>query len=204
MPGRKNAGLNNENGNFMGIDKICDIMGLPDTLEKLAIEYYNEAMVKSSVIKSMSVHSTWAQSVVAALVFLACRQSKGYCRTFKEISHYVPSAKTKTVGRVYKLIVEQLKLKENQAFRDDAAVNHPENFIPRFMAALGFSDADIVSAVALSNVMVPQGSEAAKICGVWDGKLPTVSRGHYNFYGRIVNGLKTTFTRAYRCSVRCI
>lgn len=156
---------------FREIGRVCGAMRLPDIVKHQANEYYKEASEKSKSVKSKGV-----APVVAAVVFLACRQT-GYPRTFKEICAFVPQAKVKDIGRMYKAIVSDLRLKETGAYRVDTASIHPESFLRRFMSQLMFNNADMRNAVALANAMLPQDGTAAAVNDVWHGKNPNTIAG---------------------------
>ena len=157
---------------FKEIGRVCSAMKLPDVVKHQANEYFKEASEKSKSVKGRQ-HS----AVVAAVVFLACRQT-GYPRTFKEICAFVPTARVKDIGRMYKAIVADLKLKENGTFRSEVGAIHPENFLRRFMSMLGFNNVDMTAAIALSNAMLPQGEASAVVAHeMWHGKNPTTIAG---------------------------
>jgi transcription initiation factor TFIIB len=154
---------------FRDISRVCSSMKLPDVVRHQANEYYRDGLEKSKAVK------TRAQSaVVAAVVFLACRQM-GYPRTFKEIRAYVPQARVKDIGRIYKAIVADLKLKEQGEFRSEVVSIHPENFLRRFMSTVGFSNVDMMAAIALANVIKPQGE--GQVDQKWHGKSPITIAG---------------------------
>ena len=156
---------------FRDISRVCSSMKLPDVVRHQANEYFRDALEKSKAAK------TKAQSaVVAAVIFLACRQT-GYPRTFKEIRAFVPQARVKDIGRMYKAIVVDLKLKETGEFRSEVGSIHPENFLRRFMSTLGFSNVDMMSAIALAKVAVPQGETKETEHQVWHGKSPITIAG---------------------------
>jgi len=162
---------------FREISRVCSSMRLPDLVKHQANEYFKEASEKSKSVKGKA-----QPAVVAAVVFLACRQT-GYSRTFKEICAFVPTAKVKDIGRMYKSIVADLKLKETGTFRSEVGAIHPENFLRRFMSMLGFSNTDMIAAVALSKAMLPQeGSAAAGMHEeIWHGKSPLTIAGTIMF-----------------------
>lgn len=156
---------------FREVGRVCGSMKLPDVVKHQANEYYKEASEKSKSVKGKQ-----QSAVVAAVVFLACRQT-GYPRTFKEICAFVPTARVKDIGRMYKAIVADLRLKESGTFRSEVGAIHPENFLRRFMSMLGFSNADMIAAVALSNAMLPQEGQSVVAHEVWHGKSPTTVAG---------------------------
>jgi transcription initiation factor TFIIB len=157
---------------FRDIARVCSAMKLPDVVRHQANEYFRDALEKSKAVK------TRAQSaVVAAVIFLACRQT-GYPRTFKEIRAYVPQARVKDIGRIYKAIVVDLKLKEQGEFRSEVVSIHPENFLRRFMSTVGFNNSEMMSAIALANIIKPQGEGDESIRHqAWHGKSPITIAG---------------------------
>lgn len=161
---------------FREIGKVCSSMRLPDLAKHQANEYFKEATEKSKSVKGKA-----QPAVIATVVFLACRQT-GYSRTFKEICAFVPTAKVKDIGRMYKAIVADLKLKETGTLRSEVGASHPENFLRRFMSMLGFSNADMIAAVALANAMIPQnGAPAMEHEEIWHGKSPLTVAGTIMF-----------------------
>lgn len=156
---------------FRDIGRVCSSMRLPDVVKHQANEYFKDASDKSRSVKGKP-----QAPVVAAVIFLACRQT-GYARTFKEICAFVPAARVKDIGRMYKAIVADLRLKETGSFRSEVSAIHPENFLRRFMSMLGFSNADMIAAVALANAMLPQGGAAAAAHELWHGKSPNTIAG---------------------------
>jgi transcription initiation factor TFIIB len=158
---------------FRDIGRICTAMKLPDIVRHQANEYFKEAHEKSKSVRSRSHHA-----VVAAVVFLACRQT-GYSRTFKEICAFVPEARVKDIGKMYKAIVADLKLKESGQLRSEVAAVHPEQFLRRFMSMLGFNHQDMKNAVSLANAMLPQeGAPAgAEAHDLWHGRSPLTIAG---------------------------
>lgn len=156
---------------FREVGRVCSAMKLPDVVKHQANEYYRDAQEKAKSIKSRN-----QSAVVAAVVFLACRQT-GYPRTFKEIRAFVPQAPVKDIGRIYKIIVAELRLKETGDFRSEVEAIHPENFLRRFMSALGFTNADMRAAVALANAILPQEGPGAGEHHIWHGKSPSTVAG---------------------------
>ena len=155
---------------FRDISRVCSAMKLPDVVRHQANEYFRDALEKSKAAK------TRAQSaVIAAVVFLACRQT-GYPRTFKEIRAYVPQARVKDIGRIYKAIVSDLKLKEQGEFRSEVVSIHPENFLRRFMSTVGFNNVEMMSAIALANVVKPK-HDCVDTHQAWHGKSPITMAG---------------------------
>jgi transcription initiation factor TFIIB len=158
------------------VGRVCSSMRLPDLVKHQANEYFKEATEKSKSVKGKA-----QPAVIAAVVFLACRQT-GYSRTFKEICAFVPAAKVKDIGRMYKAIVADLKLKETGTFRSEVGAIHPENFLRRFMSMLGFNNTDMIAGVALSNAMLPQeGAAAGMHEEIWHGKSPLTIAGTIMF-----------------------
>eukprot|EP00890_Picochlorum_soloecismus_P003500 jgi/Picsp_1/4150/NSC_01659-R1_transcription initiation factor iib len=156
---------------FRDIARVCSSMKLPDVVRHQANEYFRDAQEKSKSAKSRA-----QSAVVAAVVFLACRQT-GYPRTFKEIRAFVPQARVKDIGKMYKAIVSDLKLKETGEFRSEVVSIHPENFLRRFMSTLGFTNADMLSAIALANVVLPRGDVKETDHQSWHGKSPITVAG---------------------------
>lgn len=151
---------------FREIGKICSAMKLQDVVKHQANEYYKEAYERSKSAKHKS-----QVAVFCAVIFLACRQT-GYPRTFKEICATVPQAEKKDIGRIYKGIVSDLRLKETGEFRSEVGSIHPENFMRRFMSVLGMSNADMNAAGALAKAAVPREGPGADDHQPWHGKSP--------------------------------
>ena len=158
---------------FRDIGRICSAMKLPDMVRHQANEYFKEFQEKSKTSRSRSHNA-----VIAAVVFLACRQT-GYPRTFKEICAFVPQAKIKDIGKMYKAIVADLKLKESGQLKSEITSIHPEQYLRRFMSMLGFTNQDMKNACALANAMLPQeGAPAgAEAHSLWHGRSPLTIAG---------------------------
>lgn len=159
---------------FREIAKVCSSMKLADIVKHQANEYYRDALEKSKTVKGKQ-----QSAIVAAVIFLACRQT-GNPRTFKEICAFVPKAKVKDIGRMYKAIVNDLKLKETGEFRSEVDSIHPEHFLRRFMSMLGFNNVDMRNAIALSKAMLPLEGEPAEVgvdITLWHGRSPSTIAG---------------------------
>lgn len=155
---------------FGQISRVCSAMRLPDSVKHLAQEYYRDAKEKSKSVKSRT-----QSAVVAAVIFLACRQAN-VSRSFKEIRAFVPEALVKDISKMYKAIVADLKLKESGKFLSEVASIHPEHLLRRFMSSLGFNHSDMSRAIALSNAMLPQDNEA-DVHAAWHGRSPNTIAG---------------------------
>ena len=152
---------------FRDIGKVCSSMKLPDIVRHQANEYFRDALEKSKAVKGRQ-----QSAAEAAVVFLACRRT-GYPRTFKEIRAYVPQARVKDIGKMYKAIVADLKLKEKGELNEVVSV-HPENNLRRYMSNLGFTREEMMSAIALANVIKPKTG----------GEDPTGQLDHRPWHGR--------------------
>jgi transcription initiation factor TFIIB len=157
---------------FREVGAVCTAMKLPDVVRHQANEYYRDAQARSRAVRARP-----QSAVVAAVVFLACRQT-GYPRTFKEICAFVPAASKRDIGRTYKLVVADLQLRESGALRPDVGAHiHPEHFLRRFMSSLGFANADMVTASALANALLPQEGPGAGEHRPWHGRSPATYAG---------------------------
>jgi len=151
---------------FRDIGRICSSMKLPDIVKSQANEYFRDALEKNKAVKGRQQSAS-----EAAVVFLACRRT-GFPRTFKEIRAYVPQARVKDIGKMYKLIVSDLKLKEKGELNEVDSV-HPENFLRRFMSNLGFTRSEMMSAIALANVIKPKVEDGQELQHrPWHGRSP--------------------------------
>ena len=151
---------------FRDIGRICSSMKLPDIVKSQANEYFRDALEKNKAVKGRQQSAS-----EAAVVFLACRRT-GFPRTFKEIRAYVPQARVKDIGKMYKLIVADLKLKEKGEINEVDSV-HPENFLRRFMSNLGFTRSEMMSAIALANVIKPKVEDGQELQHrPWHGRSP--------------------------------
>lgn len=156
---------------FREIGKICSVMQLPDVVRHAANEYYKRAHDASRAVKGR------AQAAVhAAVVALACRQ-RNVPRTFREICAHAPAATKKDVGRAYKAIVADLKLKQGGDWCSEVQSIHPENYLRRFMSALNMGTADMTRAIALANAALPQRGPQADKHTLWHGKSPVSVAG---------------------------
>lgn len=108
---------------FAELSKIASILNLPRTIREQAGMIYRKA-AKKNLIRGRSV-----ESVVVASVYAACRLA-GMPRTLDELSDK-SQIKRKEIGRTYRFIARELKLK--------MGTPSPIDYISRFCSQLDLS-----------------------------------------------------------------
>jgi len=106
------------------LDRMASGMGLPRTVRETAAMVYRKAALKN-LIRGRSI-----EGVTAAALYAACRQYH-VPRTLDEISE-VSNIKRKEIGKNYRFIAKELKLK--------LLPTSPEDYISRFCSELKLSN----------------------------------------------------------------
>ena len=105
------------------MERMASNLGLPKDVRETAAVIYRKA-VKKNLIRGRSI-----EGVVAASLYAACRML-GIPRTLEEISS-VTRIKKREIGRVYRIMVRELKL--------NIYPTNPEDYIDRFCSRLKLS-----------------------------------------------------------------
>ncbi len=105
------------------MERMASNLGLPSDVRETAAVIYRKA-VKQNLIRGRSI-----EGVVAASLYAACRML-GIPRTLEEISS-VTRIKKREIGRVYRIMVRELKL--------NIYPTNPEDYIDRFCSKLKLS-----------------------------------------------------------------
>ncbi|KFM24080.1 Transcription initiation factor IIB-2 [Auxenochlorella protothecoides] len=78
----------------------------------------------------------------------------------------------KEIGKMYKSIVADLRLKETGGWLSEAGSNHPANYMRRNMSKLAMDNADMRRGVGLANAALPQSGPETAEHAPWHGKSP--------------------------------
>ncbi len=105
------------------LERMASNLGLPSDVRETAAVIYRKA-VKQNMIRGRSI-----EGVVAASIYAACRML-GIPRTLEEIAS-VTRIKKREIGRVYRIMVRELKL--------NIYPTNPEDYIDRFCSKLKLS-----------------------------------------------------------------
>jgi len=105
------------------LDRMASALGLPRNVRETAAVIYRKA-VEKNLIRGRSI-----EGVAAASLYAACRQCN-VPRTLDEIAE-VSRVSRKEIGRTYRFIARELKLK--------LLPTSPIDYVPRFCSALGLS-----------------------------------------------------------------
>ena len=105
------------------LDRIASYLGLPANIKEAAALLYRKA-VEKGLIRGRLI-----ESVVAAVVYMVCRQY-GIPRTLDEITE-VSQVSKKEIGRTYRFLKKELYV--------DVPLTNPVYYVPRFASALGLS-----------------------------------------------------------------
>ncbi len=105
------------------LERISSYLGLPPNIREAAALLYRKA-VEKGLIRGRLI-----ESVVAAVVYMICRQY-GIPRTLDEIAE-VSGISKKEIGRTYRFLKKELYV--------DVPLTNPIYYVPRFASALGLS-----------------------------------------------------------------
>jgi transcription initiation factor TFIIB len=105
------------------LDRMSSRMGLPRTVRENAAMTYRKAVLKN-LIRGRSI-----EGIATAALYAACRQCH-VPRTLNEISN-IAQIQKKEIGRAYRFIVRELKLK--------LMPTKPQDYIPRFCNILNLT-----------------------------------------------------------------
>ncbi len=105
------------------LDRVASSLGLPDNIKENIAALYRKA-VKSELIRGRLI-----ESVVAAVIYAACR-IYGIPRTLDEISK-ISGVEKKEIGRAYRFLKKELEL--------DIPLTDPSAYVPKFAVVLNLS-----------------------------------------------------------------
>jgi len=105
------------------LDRVASSLGLPDNIKENIAALYRKA-VKSELIRGRLI-----ESVVAAVIYAACR-IYGIPRTLDEISK-ISGVEKKEIGRAYRFLKRELEL--------DIPLTDPSAYVPKFAVVLNLS-----------------------------------------------------------------
>jgi len=145
---------------FRDIASWCDQFSLPKTISDIAKQLYKRAD-EEKILRGKA-----ADAVIAACIFIACRQAH-VPRSFKEICNLTHVPK-KTLGQCYKALEQAFNLTPGASARD-AVVTGPEDLLVRYCNHL-----DLPARVQpiCRDVIV-----AARDHGIADGRSPVSIAG---------------------------
>ena len=106
------------------INRISNAMGMGNNVKEATATIYRKA-VKRNLVRGRSI-----ETVVASCMYAACRQC-GSPRTLDEVAN-ASGVEKKTIGRTYRMMSRQLKLK--------LMPTKPEDYLQRFCSDLKVSD----------------------------------------------------------------
>ena len=106
------------------INRISNAMGMGNNVKEVTATIYRKA-VKRNLVRGRSI-----ETVVASCMYAACRQC-GSPRTLDEVAN-ASGVEKKTIGRTYRMMSRQLKLK--------LMPTKPEDYLQRFCSDLKVSD----------------------------------------------------------------
>ncbi|WP_448578625.1 transcription initiation factor IIB [Thermosphaera sp.] len=130
------------------LERLGDLLNLPSHVKEEAARIYREA-VEKGLVRGRSI-----ESVIAAAVYVACRELK-VPRSLDEVSRHTRIGR-KDIARCYRLLLRELDIK--------VGTTDPIDYVPRIVHALGLPGTVVKRAVELLNV--------AREHGVTGGKDP--------------------------------
>ena len=128
------------------LDRLADQLNLPRKVREEAARIYREA-VEKGLVRGRSI-----ESVVAAAVYVACRELK-VPRTLDEIAKYTKSNR-KDIARCYRLLLKELDIR--------VPTSDPIDFVPRIAHALGLSGTVMKKAAEILHKAREKGITAGK------------------------------------------
>ncbi|MEM2234273.1 MAG: transcription initiation factor IIB [Desulfurococcaceae archaeon] len=128
------------------LDKISDQLDLPRNVREEAARIYRDA-VERGFVRGRSI-----ESVVAAAIYIACRELK-VPRTLDEIATFTRSSR-KEIARCYRLLLRELTV--------NVPLLDPVDYVPRIARSLGLSGNVIRKAVEVINTAREKGLTAGK------------------------------------------
>lgn len=111
-----------------GVDRMSSSMGFPRTVRETAAIIYRKAAAQG-LVRGRSI-----EGVVAATLYAACREC-GFPRTLNEIVAVAQNVPKKEIGRNYRFLKKELRLKEGYS--------SSKAYIPRFCSELKFPNLEV-------------------------------------------------------------
>ncbi|ADV64542.1 transcription initiation factor IIB [Desulfurococcus mucosus] len=130
------------------LDRLADVLNLPSYVKEEAARIYREA-VDRGLVRGRSI-----ESVIAAAIYLACREMK-VPRSLDEITRHTRIGR-KEIARCYRLLLRELRIK--------VSTTDPADYVPRIVHGLGLPGQAVKLAIEIINT--------AKEHGVTGGKDP--------------------------------
>ncbi|MCY0868715.1 MAG: transcription initiation factor IIB [Desulfurococcus sp.] len=103
------------------LDRLSDLLNLPSYVKEESARLYREA-VEKGLVRGRSI-----ESVIAATIYLACREMK-VPRSLDEIAKHTRVSR-KEIARCYRLLLRELGIK--------VSTTDPSDYVPRIVHGLG-------------------------------------------------------------------
>jgi len=117
------------------LDRLADLLNLPSYVKEEAARIYREAVDKG-LVRGRSI-----ESVIAATIYLACREMK-VPRSLDEISKHTRIGR-KEIARCYRLLLRELRIK--------VSTTDPADYVPRIVYGLGLPGSAVKIAIEILN-----------------------------------------------------
>lgn len=150
------------------LDRLADSLNLPSYVREEAARLYRTAIEKG-LVRGRSI-----ESVIAATVYLACRELK-IPRSLDEVVKYTRVPR-KDIARCYRLLLRELGIKVSTA--------DPSDYITRIVSALGLPGTVIRTATEILNM--------AREKGITGGKDPAGLAAAAVYIASEIQGIRKT------------
>lgn len=128
------------------LDRLSDILNLPSYVKEEAARIYRNA-VEKGIVRGRSI-----ESIIAATIYLACREMK-VPRSLDEITRHT-RVNRKEIARCYRLLLRELRIK--------VATTDPVDYVPRIVHGLGLPGQAVKIAIEIINKAKEQGVTGGK------------------------------------------
>ncbi|UCD04091.1 MAG: hypothetical protein JSW73_00365 [Candidatus Woesearchaeota archaeon] len=150
------------------LKKAASILNIPQAIEEESARIYNLA-VRNGLVRGRSM-----EAVVVGCIYIAARRY-GLARSFNEICKEMHIDR-KELGKTYRFIARELNIK--------VLPSGPEDYIPKFASALGFS--------AKTQTKAQDILKRAKSVGLTSGRGPTGLAAAVLYVASLITGEKRT------------
>lgn len=150
------------------LKKAASILNIPPAIEEESARIYNLA-VRNGLVRGRSM-----EAVVVGCIYIAARRY-GLARSFNEICKEMHIDR-KELGKTYRFIARELNIK--------VLPSGPEDYIPKFASALGFS--------AKTQTKAQEILKRAKGVGLTSGRGPTGLAAAVLYVASLITGEKRT------------